>query len=153
MKDRIKQIMDGENLTPARFADRLQISRPTMSHILNGRNNPSLDVVTKILDEMNYIDTNWLLFGVGNMYKKGADLTSFPREPDLFSQNMKNNEEMPTKTEKPQGNEVKSEQKEVLSSENKLIEPVKVVDKKITQIIIYYDNNTYEAFMPHSFKN
>ncbi len=47
MKDRIKLIMEKENLTPAKFADKLQINRAIISHILNGRNNPSLDVVTK----------------------------------------------------------------------------------------------------------
>ena len=55
MKDRIKEIMDNEDLSPAKFADRLQINRAVISHILNGRNNPSLDVVLKILSEMDYI--------------------------------------------------------------------------------------------------
>ena len=52
MKDRIKLIMEKENLTPAKFADKLQINRAIISHILNGRNNPSLDVVSKILNEL-----------------------------------------------------------------------------------------------------
>ena len=63
MKDRIKKIMDNENLTPAKFADKLQINRAVVSHILTGRNNPSLDVVTKILSEMNYLNSDWLLNG------------------------------------------------------------------------------------------
>ena len=56
MKDRIRLIMEKENLTPARFADSLDINRAVISHILNGRNNPSLDVVTKILEVMDYIN-------------------------------------------------------------------------------------------------
>ena len=55
MKDRIRLIMEKENLTPAKFADRLEINRAVISHILNGRNNPSLDVVTKILELMDFI--------------------------------------------------------------------------------------------------
>src|SRR5690554_4282945 len=92
MKDRIKIIMENENLTPAKFADRLQINRAIVSHILNGRNNPSLDVVTRILTEMNYINPEWLLNGTGSIYKEGVDSDSIPKEPDLFSQNVLNSD-------------------------------------------------------------
>ncbi|MPN58292.1 hypothetical protein SDC9_205995 [bioreactor metagenome] len=34
-------------------------------------------------------------------------------------------------------------------SENKLVNPVKNNDRKITQIIIYYNDNTFEIFGPH----
>lgn len=69
MKDRIKLIMDNEHLTPSAFADKLQLGRAVISHILNGRNNPSLDVVSRILSKMDYIDSDWLLTGNGKMYK------------------------------------------------------------------------------------
>ena len=65
MKERIKEIMDNENLSPSKFADQLQINRAVISHILNGRNNPTLDVVTKILSEMNSINSDWFLNGTG----------------------------------------------------------------------------------------
>lgn len=84
MKERIKRIMEVENLTSANFADRVQISRASVSHILNGRNKPSLEVVTRILNEMNYINAEWLINGTGNMYKEGVDPDSIPKEPDLF---------------------------------------------------------------------
>ena len=80
MKDRIK-IMEIEHLSPAQFADRLQINRAVISHILNGRNNPSLDVVTKILGEMNYINPEWLLNGNGSIYKEGIDPDTIAKEP------------------------------------------------------------------------
>ncbi|HHU25432.1 MAG TPA: helix-turn-helix transcriptional regulator [Bacteroidales bacterium] len=85
MKDRIRQIMEAENLTSANFAERIQISRASVSHILNGRNNPSLEVVTRILNEMNYINPEWLINGTGSMYKEGIDPNSIPKEPDLFT--------------------------------------------------------------------
>lgn len=84
MKERIKQIMEAENLTSANFAERVQISRASVSHILNGRNNPSLEVVTRILNEMNYINAEWLINGTGSMYKEGIDPNAIPKEPDLF---------------------------------------------------------------------
>ena len=89
MKDRIKEIMDNEDLTPAKFADRLQINRAVISHILNGRNNPSLDVVLKILSEMDYINSEWLLNGIGLMYKDGYSPQS-QNEKGLFNVNAVN---------------------------------------------------------------
>ena len=69
MKDRIRLIMESEQLTPSAFADKLQLGRAVISHILNGRNNPSLDVVARILSNMNNINPDWLITGNGSMYK------------------------------------------------------------------------------------
>ena len=49
MIGRITQIMEREGLTPSKFAEAIGIQRSAMSHILNGRNNVSLDVLIKIL--------------------------------------------------------------------------------------------------------
>jgi len=88
MKERIKKIMEIEQLTSTRFADRLQINRAVISHILNGRNNPSLEVVTRILAEMEYINPEWLLNGTGSIYKEGVDPDTIGNQPDLFHQNV-----------------------------------------------------------------
>jgi transcriptional regulator with XRE-family HTH domain len=149
MKDRIKLIMEKENLTPAKFADRLQINRAIISHILNGRNNPSLDVVTKILSEMNYIDTEWLINGTGNMYKKEYSGFSASGEPDLFNQITPDTPKVMETTEKPKETGFKQADNSYQSPENKPVEPVKTNDRKITQIIIYYNDNTFEMFAPH----
>lgn len=153
MKDRIKQIMENENLTPAKFADRLQINRAVVSHILNGRNNPSLDVVMKILNEMEYVNSEWLLNGVGPMYKDGVDADTLPKEPDLFAQDEKKTHSPSGKTEYRQEIAVKPPQNTQQFVENKLVESVKNTDKKITQLIIYYDDHTFETFFPHPAKN
>jgi transcriptional regulator with XRE-family HTH domain len=150
MKDRIKLIMEKENLTPAKFADRLQINRAIISHILNGRNNPSLDVVTKILSEMNYINTDWLINGTGNMYKRGFGGTSAASgEPDLFNQALPNTTKVTEVTGKTKELGFKPADYSYQLPENKSLEPVKVSDKKITRIIIYYNDNTFEIFEPH----
>ena len=65
MIGRITQIMEREGLTSSKFAEAIGIQRSAMSHILNGRNNVSLDVLIKILDRFTYVDSDWLLFGKG----------------------------------------------------------------------------------------
>jgi transcriptional regulator with XRE-family HTH domain len=152
MKDRIKIIMENENLTPAKFADRLQINRAIVSHILNGRNNPSLDVVTRILTEMNYINPEWLLNGTGEIYKKGVDSESIAREPDLFSQDEPKPDQDAEEIEKPKEIAVKKMINNLQSPVNKIVEMEQLADKKITQIIIYYSNNTFDTFIPHKVK-
>ncbi|HBK32202.1 MAG TPA: transcriptional regulator [Porphyromonadaceae bacterium] len=156
MKDRIKQIMENENLTPAQFADRLQINRAVISHILNGRNNPSLDVVVKILNDMNDLNPEWLLNGTEPMYKtprSNTNAVSMPKTPDLFSERtinpIQNTAKLEFAQEKPLKRPVNTEQ----IKENELIEPSQNSAKKITQIIIYYDDNTFETFIPPLLKN
>ncbi|HBG58225.1 MAG TPA: transcriptional regulator [Porphyromonadaceae bacterium] len=148
MKDRIKLIMEKENLTPAKFADRLQINRAVISHILNGRNNPSLDVVTKILDDMHYINPEWLLKGTGSMYKDGFDAGELPVEPDLFRQGAINQSQEAAPVEKSPETALKPSVLMPESAEYKQLEPPKTESKKINQIIIYYSDNTFETFTP-----
>ena len=148
IKDRIKAIMEAENETPAKFADRLQINRAVISHILNGRNNPSLDVVMKILSDMDYINPDWLLNGIGSMYRTDINIDSLSKERDLFS-----TESSPSPIVTPIDNTVKNAEDQRVNpkpSENSIFKQEKIPDKKIAQIIIYYSDNTFESFIPNS---
>jgi transcriptional regulator with XRE-family HTH domain len=77
MIDRIQLILKVQNLTASRFADEIGVQRSSISHILSGRNMPSLDLVTKILKRFPEIEPDWLLNGRGSMMKNQA--------PDLFN--------------------------------------------------------------------
>lgn len=155
MKDRIRLIMENEQLTPSAFADKLQLGRAVVSHILNGRNNPSLDVVTRILSKMDYINPDWLISGNGDMYKpeygkKNANsvqpATTTLNQPDLFSQNyiyppiIQKEPEYRKEiiVEQPQNTDEQVVKKEVIYQ--------KLPDRKISKIIIYYTDNTFETF-------
>lgn len=69
MLERINRIIEEKQMSTTQFADFINIQRPTMSHIISGRNNPSLDIVIKILTAFPDIDSDWLMFGDGKMYK------------------------------------------------------------------------------------
>lgn len=149
MKDRIRLIMEKENLTPAKFADMLNINRAVISHILNGRNNPSLDVVTKILSDMDYINPEWLLNGKGNMYKSGIDPKFLTKEPDLFNQREIFSDEVKAIVEKQEESVLNCHENGHQLSDNKNFDTIIKPDRKISQIIIYYNDNTFERFNPH----
>lgn len=148
MKDRIRLIMEKENLTPAKFADMLNINRAVISHILNGRNNPSLDVVTKILTDMDYINPEWLINGNGNMYKNGIDPETLPKEPDLFKQREIFSDEGKEIAENHVESKLNNHGNSSQITDIKPLEQVIKPDRKITQIIIYYNDNTFEKFNP-----
>lgn len=76
MLTRIKQIMELENLSSSQFADEIGVQRSAMSHVLSGRNNPSLDFVMKIKACFNEISLDWLLLGKGNMLISSNEKTN-----------------------------------------------------------------------------
>ena len=149
MKDRIKEIMDNEDLTPARFADKLQINRAVVSHILNGRNNPSLDVVIKILSEMDYINSDWLLNGIGSMYKEGYKASERVKRKSLFDMETINEDNTKGSTEYLQEKHVKHPSTSNDNIDKQSVNHIISADRKIKEIIIYYTDNTFESFIPH----
>lgn len=60
---RIRKIISDNNLSYSSFADRIGVARSSISHILSGRNNPSLDIIIKILQSFDEINADFLLTG------------------------------------------------------------------------------------------
>ena len=69
MIERIKQVIDYSQLSASAFADTIGISRSGMTHLLTGRNQPSLDVARKILAKYPEVSTEWLIMGMGEMLR------------------------------------------------------------------------------------
>ena len=144
MKERIAEIMKKENLSPASFAESIGIQRSALSHILNGRNNPSLDVVMKIHQRYNYINLEWLLYGKGSMTSQ--EVTKDGLQPSLFDENEIN----------PSDDTVGNEYRKEIGSKTVEITPKEIVreeiryierpQRKITEIRIFFDDNTFEIF-------
>lgn len=61
LNDTIKSFIVSKNLSPSKFADEIGVQRSSISHILSGRNKPSLDIVQKIIRRYPEIGTDWLL--------------------------------------------------------------------------------------------
>ncbi len=65
MEERLKEILSREALSPARFAELVGVQRSSVSHIISGRNKPSLDFLRKILTALEHISPDWLISGKG----------------------------------------------------------------------------------------
>lgn len=70
MKERIQQLINSLGYTTARFADEIGVQRSGISHIISGRNQPSYDLLVKILSRFKDISTDWFLLGKGEMYRQ-----------------------------------------------------------------------------------
>jgi len=64
LKERIATVMKVNQHNASSFAEQLGVQRSSLSHILNGRNNPSLDFVDKLLRKFPNVDANWLITGI-----------------------------------------------------------------------------------------
>ena len=162
---RIISIMKAENMNATQFAEAIGIQRAAMSHIMQRRNKPSADVLTKISERFDSINPGWLLTGKGSMRimpdNAANDMAnkSAGFEPDLFYQlETKNTDdtlyegdirkEIRTSDKIFERNEVNESKNDDKSAEKEVViykeRPVKTIDK----LLIFYNDNTFEAFIP-----
>jgi len=115
-KIRIEKVMLQQNMTAGQFAVEIGVQNSTLSHILNNRNNPSLDVLKKILSRFPEISADWLILGQGSMYRQEIQ----SKEPTLFDSVDENNSlsvHLTTSETKEKRKEVESNQNEMLKSQ------------------------------------
>ncbi|MFT6369096.1 MAG: transcriptional regulator with XRE-family HTH domain [Maribacter sp.] len=67
---RIAQILTYYELSASTFADSIQVQRSSISHLLKGRNKPSLEFVTKLVRAYPEVNLYWLLYGEGAFPKE-----------------------------------------------------------------------------------
>ena len=61
--ERITQILEEQQLSSSAFADTIGVQRSSISHVLSGRNKPSLEFILKTVRAFPAYSTDWLLFG------------------------------------------------------------------------------------------
>ena len=82
IRDRIALLIKDSGLTNAEFAERIGTSNASISHVLNGRNKPSLPMITQILQEFTGVNPSYLLTGKGDLHNKQEPaLESTPESP------------------------------------------------------------------------
>tara|TARA_B100001778_G_scaffold174675_1_gene143715 strand:- start:1737 stop:2105 length:369 start_codon:yes stop_codon:yes gene_type:complete len=81
--ERIGKIIEENNLSASSFAKMIGVQRSSISHILSGRNNPSLDLLLKIHNAFNYISLEWLILGDNSMEKTLEEIQNIDK-PELI---------------------------------------------------------------------
>ena len=137
-RERLVKIIESEGLTARQFAAEIGVSAGTISNILGGRNNASLEIMTKILNRFRTISADWLILGTGTMYRPNGGVTQTAVFGDLRPEvDCLPADELSSATVPAQ----------VLPTAqvpaSRTIAP-KPVQKQIARIIVYYTDGTYE---------
>ncbi|WP_242446458.1 transcriptional regulator [Nonlabens agnitus] len=139
--------MKRHELNASSFAEQIGVGRSSISHILSGRNKPSLDFVLSILKSFDDVDLYWLLNGKGTYPKSSATENS---NASSESPPVNRKEVVPEKANIPEQ-----------PAEQKLTEQLTEVPqptsrsfikngKNITKVIWFYEDGTFEEFVPNS---
>ncbi|MDD3160928.1 MAG: helix-turn-helix domain-containing protein [Bacteroidales bacterium] len=144
MKGRIEIVMKKERLTASKLAEIANIQRSAMSHILSGRNRPSLDIALKILEAFPTLNSDWLIRGIGPMYKEETpNTTLLPNsgfESEIFSAQRQDN------PENFKENELSAAEKISNISDNQPFTLQKSTSKSVTKIVVFYSDGTFDSF-------
>ena len=60
---RLESLMENNHLNATAFAEKIDVQRSSVSHILSKRNKPSLEFILKINEHFEEADLEWLLLG------------------------------------------------------------------------------------------
>ncbi len=129
-RQRIEQVMTAENLSAKQFATEIGIQAGTLSNIMNGRNNPSLDVLQRVLNRFRTLSSDWLILGVGSMYRpngEGPDNTLFNIKP---LESLKKEDETVAK--------------QVPEIQNPVVPANAAAQKTVEKVVIFYSDGTFE---------
>jgi transcriptional regulator with XRE-family HTH domain len=128
---RLEKILEYYGITATAFAEKMDFNRSTISHLLSGRNKPSLEFVMKLLQKFPEVEMNWLLYGKGN-----------------FPSTLENNSTIVTPKQKPialEGKNIDLFSKEKNGEENKTIQ-INQNSKNIERIVIFYNDGSFNVY-------
>ena len=173
INERIEKIIDHSKLSNSEFADAIEVPRSSISHILSGRNKPSLDFLIKIKNEFPTFSWDWMIYGEGDMENLPSqenqnemvekEKPKTATLPDLFSLidddqfGITESEDKILKpmapdfpTPRPKVAEtIISDSKRLDNEENlNTIESAEDQKVKIKRIVFFYDNGKFETFEP-----
>ncbi len=143
MKERILEFLKAENKSSAQFAEEIGVQPSGISHILSGRNNPSLDFVLKMLEKYHFLSTEWLLFGRGSMYKDSRMQTLFEeiktsgRDNELTM--FDNDDDARTKADSTS---------EKVPADTVVQKPLQSRSGSLSRIIWFFEDNSFEEYFP-----
>ena len=170
LNSRVQKIINYSELSSSEFADEIGVQRSNISHVLSGRNKPSLDFLMKIKDRFPEIQWEWLIEGKGAMVFSENETASTPSSYLLEESKINDDEPIITglfsipsqeMEENTKQEEVKSEISEPIQyniventpeiSENKNTSEAETPSEKsnnIKKIVFFYGNGKFEVFEP-----
>ncbi|MEZ7497920.1 helix-turn-helix transcriptional regulator [Flavobacterium sp. Arc3] len=149
---RLEIILDYYSLNASAFADKIGVQRSSLSHLLSGRNKPSLDFILKILDVFPDVDLYWILNGKGSFPKNSEPIL---KQENKMEDVIKPNTSTPIPEPIPLQNlfseEKNSTDKNRAVTQNENIQNVvnESISGEVEKIVFFYKNGTFKVFTPN----
>lgn len=138
---RLEFILDYYSLSASGFADKIGVQRSSLSHLLSGRNKPSLDFILKILEFFPEIDLYWILNGQGNFLKMKNEKNAPSPTPNFEEKIL----EKTFSTAKSFEKNTTQEAEKIISQEKKMLE---TNPNSIEKIVILYADGKFKEYNP-----
>jgi transcriptional regulator with XRE-family HTH domain len=143
MRTRIQEFLKIENKSSAQFAEEIGVQPSSISHIISGRNNPSLDFVTKMLTRYPTLSGDWLLFGRGQMYRDPQLNRLFEITESLPGSNSD------THSRIEPGSNLRQADSPIMGESGIFPELKTGSDlKRAKRIVWFYDDDTFKEYIP-----
>lgn len=131
---RLEYILDYYSMNAATFADRIGVQRSSLSHLLSGRNKPSLDFVLKIVEEFPEVNLYWLLIGKGSFPDEHVSKLENQTHPSLSTTSG-----------------LDKEKKQIQGENFKNVEPTNfsisnTSKQQIEKIVFFYKNGSFKVY-------
>ncbi len=128
---RLQIILDYYGISATDFSNQISVNRSTISHLLSGRNKPSLDFIMKVLGKFPEVELYWILNGKGR----------FPSEKT-------ENSLISVSEEKKQKTDVSLKQTERPQKQSHIPTEItkSLVDEKIERIVIFYKDGSFKSY-------
>ena len=146
MLNRIKQIIDKEKLSSTQFATEIGVQRSALSHVLSGRNKPSLDFMMKIKNRYPEINLDWLLLGKGKMVG-GKEIKEVRTVTAAGKEKVQEPKEVQFRIKKDEVDEITEDQEVDIKTARKQAHKEAYSDSP-RKIILLYPDDTYETYDP-----
>jgi transcriptional regulator with XRE-family HTH domain len=148
LNNRIRDLIQDKNLSPSHFADEIGVQRSSISHILSGRNRPSLEIVQKIVRRFPDLSYESLLDDVlttatapparKNQSGEGGGVTGRSDRRELNG----------SKSEK-KAPRARGAVKTLRLSEESTPMDEKEKKTRVVKITLFYEDNTFQEFEPN----
>ena len=136
IKDRLAHILRAKNLTASQFAELMEIQPSNVSHLLNGRNKPSLDFLIKLKEVFPEYSFDWIILG-----KKPITEIKFENDDDENKSQVIEFDNIDEKLPEFEENDF-----------DKVVDnQVKINEKKeIDKILFVYTDKTFDIITPNN---
>lgn len=137
---RLELLFKHYELTAGTFADLIGVQRSSISHLISGRNKPSLDFIVKLMEKFPEVSFKWLVKGKGLMIETEENLKEFKKSntPTLFEQVFDN---PPAQSQKE--TVLKKDIIEDITTDDLSIKKIKPIDK----VLVLYKDGSFDSYV------